>query len=85
MLLDRADPAESKHNIQVVHHTLNADQEALEELRAARELGASPQKLAELFGENGLLRLEKLEAADNVRRAEAAKVISGEATEVEND
>jgi phage terminase small subunit len=83
MLLERADPAESRHSVDVVHRHVNADQEALEELQAARELGASKEKLISLFGENGLLRLEKLEAADNLRRADAAKVISGEATEVE--
>jgi phage terminase small subunit len=83
MLLDRADPAESRQSVEVVHRHLNADQEALEELRAARELGAPRQKLLELFGENGLQRLERLEAADNARRAEGAKVI--EATEVEDD
>ena len=82
MLLDRADPAKSKHSIDVTHRHVDPDQEALEELRAARELGASKQKLQELFGENGLLRLEKLEAVDNVRRAEAAKVIDGQAVEV---
>jgi phage terminase small subunit len=83
MLLDRADPAESRHSVDVTHRTVDVDQEAIEELRAARELGASRQKLCELFGENGLQRLERLEAADNARRAEAAKVI--DAVEVTND
>jgi hypothetical protein len=43
-------------------------------LRAARSLGASRERIIELFGSNELPRLEKLEA----RKAEQAKVIEGE-------
>jgi hypothetical protein len=51
-------------------------------LRALRSLGTVREKLLELFGGNGLARLERLEAADNARRVDA-KIIEGEATEIE--
>jgi hypothetical protein len=85
MVLDRADPVEthSRHNIEVVHKVVDPDVEALEELRALRQLGTSREKLLELFGGNGLSRIEKLEAADLARRSEAAKVIEYEPIEAE--
>jgi phage terminase small subunit len=78
MLLDRTFPSESRHTMEITHRTIDPDQEALEELRAAKALGASREKLVELFGGNYLPRLERLEAADNAKRAEAAKVIEHE-------
>jgi hypothetical protein len=74
-LLDRVDPVQTKHSIDVTHRTIDPDQEALEEMRAARKLGATRDKLLELYGANGLDRLEALEAVDNARRADAAKII----------
>jgi phage terminase small subunit len=74
-LLDRVDPIATKHSIDVTHRTIDPDHEALEELRAARKLGATREKLVELYGANGLDRLEALEAIDNARRADSAKVI----------
>ena len=82
MLLDRADPVESKQLIEVTHKTLDPDQEALEELRAARALGATREKLLQLFGGNYLPKLERLEAAENAARADNAKIIDGDAIEV---
>jgi hypothetical protein len=81
---DRLDPVVSKQTIEVTHRHVDPDQEALEEIRALRQLGASREKLIELFGENALPRLERLEAADTAKRAEQAKVISGD-YEVVND
>jgi hypothetical protein len=78
MLLDRTDPITTHHDMTVTHRVVDPDQEALEEMRAARALGADRRKLIELFGPNGLDRLEILEAADNARRAEQAKLIDGE-------
>jgi hypothetical protein len=80
MILARTDPEISVHDVQVVHKVEDPDLEALEELRAARRLGASRQTLLELFGPNGLDRLEALEA----RRATTAKIIDGEVAEVSN-
>ena len=74
-LLDRLDPVQTKHLIDVTHRTIDPDHEALEEMRAARKLGATREKLLELYGANGLDRLEALEAVDNARRADAAKII----------
>jgi hypothetical protein len=78
MVLARTDPEVSQHDLQIIHKIIDPDEEALEELRAARRLGASRQTLLELFGPNGLDRLEALEA----RRADRAKVIEAEAVEV---
>jgi hypothetical protein len=71
-VLERSFPVETKHNIEVIHKTVDPDVEAIEELRALRKLGTSRDKLIELFGGNGLDRIEALEAADANRRAQAA-------------
>jgi hypothetical protein len=85
MILDRVDPIESKHHIDVVHRTIDPDKEALAELHAARHLGASREKLLELFGYNGLERLEGLERVEKAQRAESANLIEGTVEEVHND
>jgi len=82
-LLDRVDPIVSKQNIEVTHRLLDPDQEALEELNAMRQLGTSREKLVELFGGNGLARLERLEAAEMSRRAAEARIIDGEVIEAQ--
>jgi hypothetical protein len=79
MILDRSDPVTSIQQIEVTHR-LDSDQEAIEELRAARALGATRERLLELFGGNYLPRLEKLEA-----QQAAAKVIDGHAIEIESE
>jgi hypothetical protein len=84
-LLDRVDPVVSKQIVDVNHRIIDPDQEALEELRALRQIGATREKLVELFGGNGLARLERLEAADMARRATEAKIIEGEVIEVQNN
>jgi hypothetical protein len=63
----------------VTHRVLSGDEEALEELRAARHLGASREKLLELFGGNYLPKLEQLEA----QKAAAAKIVKGETIDAE--
>jgi phage terminase small subunit len=78
LVLARVDPETTKHDVSVVPRIVDADEEALEELRALRSIGADRAKLVELFGGNGLARLEKLEAADYARRANVAKVVEGE-------
>jgi hypothetical protein len=80
MVLARTDPEVQQHDLQVSHRIIDADQEALEELRAARTLGATREKLIELFGGNYLPRLERLEAAEVER---SAKVIDAGAHEIE--
>lgn len=82
MVLDRVDPMTTNHSMTVTHKVVDPDQEALQELRAARHLGATREKLLELFGANGLERLEALEAAENAQRAASAKLIEGTAQEV---
>jgi phage terminase small subunit len=78
MLLDRVYPVMTVGSVEVTHKVVSPDEEALEELRALRQLGTSRMKLLELFGPNGLDRLERMEA----RRAENAKVIDSAANEV---
>jgi hypothetical protein len=80
---DRLVPITSMQKIDVTHRIIDPDQEALEELQALRQLGTSREKLLELFGGNGLSRLERLEAADMTRRANEAKIIEGEVIEVQ--
>jgi phage terminase small subunit len=81
MVIDRVHPLTTHHSVDVVHRHENPDQVALEELKALRQLGATRDKLLELFGPNGLDRIEALEAAEIAQRAAAAKVIDGEAIE----
>jgi hypothetical protein len=61
--IDRADPIETKHRMEVVHRNIVPDEEALEELKALRSLGTPRTKLLELFGGNGLERLEDIESS----------------------
>lgn len=77
MMLGRTDPEITRHDMQITHRVLDPDQEALEELHALRSLGTSRDKLLELFGGNGLARLERLEAEDMEHRATSAKIIEG--------
>jgi hypothetical protein len=79
--IDRADPLVTHHNMLVTHKHVDPDQEALEELRALRQLGTGRDKLLELFGPNGLDRIEALEAADHAKRAAQAKVIDAQVVE----
>jgi hypothetical protein len=72
-------PLTTTQKIDVTHRLIDSDQEALEELGALRQLGTSREKLIELFGGNGLVRLERLEAAEMARRADQAKVIEASA------
>jgi hypothetical protein len=80
MLLERVDPAVHVHDMKVTHTVIDPDVEALEELRALRALGTPREKLLELFGPNGLSRIERLES----KQAEAAKVIEAEYVEVKD-
>jgi len=78
MVLARTDPEITRHDMHVTHKIVDPDVEALEELRALRMLGTTHAKLLEIFGHNGLDRIEALEAADTARRVDHAKVIEGE-------
>jgi len=71
--LDRADPLTTHSRVDITHKVISADEEAIEELRATRALGASRERLLDLFGENELPRLERLEAA----KAAQAKLVTG--------
>jgi hypothetical protein len=79
MVLARTDPEIQRHDMLVTHTIGDPDMEAIEELRAARALGATRERLLELFGGNYLPRLERLEAAELER---AGKIIDGDAAEI---
>lgn len=74
MVLDRADPIETRARVDVTVKVEDEDERALEELKAARALGATRLKLQELFGGNYLDRLEAMESS-------RAKVIDHEPVE----
>jgi hypothetical protein len=78
-ILDRVDAVVGKLSVDVMHRIEDPDRAALEELKALRALGTSREKLLELYGPNGLDRLEMLEAAEIAQRAAQAKVIEGRA------
>jgi phage terminase small subunit len=84
MVLDRVDPVNSHHSVTVTHKVVDPDQEGLLELKAARYIGATREKLIEMFGHNGLERLERLERAENAQRAVSAKLIEGTAEEIKS-
>jgi hypothetical protein len=83
-VLDRVDPVISKQSIDVVHRHEDPDRAALEELKALRKLGTLREKLLEIYGENGLDRIELLEAAEIAQRAAAVKIIDGKVIEHAN-
>jgi hypothetical protein len=85
MVLARTDPEVARHDVNVTHRVIDPDQEAIEELRALRSLGTPRTKLLELFGPNGLDRIEAREAAEAVRRSAQAKVIDGTLIEETTD
>jgi hypothetical protein len=81
--IERLVPITTTQKIDVTHRLIDPDQEALEELSALRQLGTSREKLLDLFGGNGLSRLERLEATDMARRASEATVIDAKVIEVQ--
>ena len=83
MIMRRVDPEVTKYSVDVTHRVDDPDREALEEIRALRKLGTARDKLFELYGPNGLDRLEALEAADTARRAAQAKIVEGRVIEHE--
>ena len=60
MIMRRVDPEVNKYSVDVTHRVDDPDREALEEIRALRKLGTARDKLLELYGPNGLDRLESL-------------------------
>jgi hypothetical protein len=82
MVIDRCDPVVTKHSVDVTHRHEDPDRIALEELKALRQLGAPREKLLEMFGPNGLDRIEALEAVELAQRAASAKVIEHDAREL---
>jgi hypothetical protein len=82
-IIDRTDPIVTRHDLRVTHRVIDHDQAALEELRALRKLGTSREKLLELYGPNGLDRIEALEADAMLQRTAKAKMIEAEVIEAE--
>jgi hypothetical protein len=82
MVMARFDPEITHAAMQVTHRVIDPIQEELDEYRAVLALGTSREKLLELFGDNGLARLERLNAAETEQRASRAKLIEGEVVNV---
>jgi len=65
MVLERTDAPVTKHSVtgEITHkHVIDHEEEALNQLRSLKALGVAREKLAEVFGQFGLERLEaKLE------------------------
>jgi len=74
LIMDRVDPIETKHLIDVTHRHVTLDDEALEALRTMRAMKATHEQLVEFFGEAGLRRYENM-------LAEEAKAVEGEVIE----
>ena len=70
IILDRVDPIETKHLIDVTHRHRTLDDEALEALKTMHGLNATREQLIAFFGEAGLRRYEGL-------LAEQAQVVDG--------
>jgi hypothetical protein len=70
LLLERADPAQSSHRLDVVHQHVSPEDELYEEFRAMIQLGVAQEKLRQIFGGNRIPALQQ-------RYAEEAKVING--------
>jgi hypothetical protein len=79
MVLARTDPEVQRHDLSVTHKIVSRDEEELEEYRAAVHIGAGREKLIELFGENRLPAIERLDMEDRARKA---KVVEAEIIEV---
>jgi hypothetical protein len=77
-LLDRTDPLQTlhAHKVDVTHKVVNHDDEMLANLAAMKKLDVPRAKLIDLFGANGLERLERMEA---LRASQTAKLIEGKA------
>jgi hypothetical protein len=74
MVLARTDPEIQRHDLNVTHRVVDPVEEELEELAAAKALGADHAMLTQLFGGNRLPYLERLELE---RSSNKAKVIDG--------
>jgi hypothetical protein len=74
LLLERADPAQSSHRLDVVRQHTSPEDELYEEFRAMIQLGVAQEKLRQIFGGNRIPALQQ-------RYAEEAKTIEGKVEE----
>jgi phage terminase small subunit len=71
VFVDRVDPVETRHNVEVTHKVVNHDQEAVDTLRYMRSIGASRAALEAHFGFTGLSRYERLLAIEDAAKSAA--------------
>ena len=57
--IDRVDPLETRHNVTVTYKPMSEDEQALQALRSARQLGLTKDQLIGMFGRS-LPRFEKM-------------------------
>ena len=84
MVLSRTDPLETRshHCVDVTHKIVDPDREAIEEIRALRQHGTPRAKPLEIYGPNGLDRIEALEASERAIRSASAKLIDAQVIDV---
>ena len=75
VFIERVDPVETKHNVEVTHKVVNHDQEAVDTLRHMKAIGATPAMLEAHFGFTGLSRYERLLALEDAAKGD---VIEGQ-------
>jgi hypothetical protein len=67
MVLDRVHPAETRHTV-AVHHHVDHDAEAVNQLRMLKSLDVPRPKLVETFGYSGLSHYERLLELEDQRK-----------------
>jgi hypothetical protein len=80
LVLDRVHPAQTRHQVDVHHHTVDHTAEAVAQLRMLKGLDVPRSKLEEVFGFSGLARYERLLDLDDVKKS--PRLIEGTAIEI---
>jgi len=82
MIWDRANPVQTRHNIQV-EHVMTDNERDIAHYRGLKAIGAPPEAFIARFGPNGLPRVEALILAEEAkqREIEGGPVIEVEYTE----
>jgi hypothetical protein len=80
IVLDRVHPAQTHHQVDVHHHTIDHTVEAVAQLRMLKGLDVPRSKLEEVFGFSGLARYERLLDLDDAKKS--PRLIEGTAIEI---
>jgi phage terminase small subunit len=80
-VLERVDPVETKHSVEVTHRTLSPLEQDLKVLEGMRTIGASREHMRDFFGD-GLERLEAM--LDASKPKPPVEAIEGTFTEIDD-